>query len=393
MTLTDIQCRSATSAGKKILKLADTAGLYLWVYEDGKKYWRLRYYKDNKEKSISLGVYPVVSLKEARARRDVLRKELEAGTDPLINRKLSKIRGKVERANTFEVVAREWLKHQENAWGQEHTDRTTRRLEQNIFPAIGNLPIAEIDAAILLTTLREIEKRGATDLSHRVLQVCGKIFRYGIATSRCSADVTYKLSEALKPHQTEHQTAIHPDDLPALMAAINTYQKVGDYQTMLALRLLMYTFVRTSELIESVWFEIDMDKKLWTIPAERMKKNKLEFLVPLSRQSMAVLVELRQLNKGQFVFPGRSNEKPMSNNTMLFALYRLGYKGKMSGHGARSVASTVLNEQGKYRHDVIERQLAHVERNKVRGAYNRAEYIAERVNMMQEWADYLDSLN
>ncbi len=227
MPLTDIQCRTASSGGKKIHKLADTGGIYLWVFEDGKKYWRLRYYKDNKEKSISLGVYPAISLKDARAKRDELRKQLDQGSDPLLNRKLDKLRSKVSAENTFEAVAREWLKQQAHTWTPEHANRTLRRLELNIFPKIGTVPLSEIDAAALLGTIRIIEKRGATDLSHRVLQVCGNIWRFGIATGRCKTDVTYKLSEALKAHKAEHQPAIHPDDLPRLMRDISEYNTLA----------------------------------------------------------------------------------------------------------------------------------------------------------------------
>jgi integrase len=239
--------------------------------------------------------------------------------------------------------------------------------------------------------VRKIEKRGAYDLAHRVLQVCGQVFRYGIATGRCQRDVAADLRGALTPHVKKHQAAVRPEELPELLRAIETYAAKGDLQTMYALQLLALTFVRTNELIGAEWDEFDLDAKLWMIPAERMKMR-TEHIVPLSDQAVAILTELKVMaGKSRFVFPGRNRDKPISNNTMLFALYRLGYKGKMTGHGFRAVASTMLNEQG-WRPDVIERQLAHCERDEVRGAYNRAEYLQERVKMMQAWATYLDAI-
>lgn len=240
-----------------------------------------------------------------------------------------------------------------------------------------------MDAPELLEVVRPIEERGAHDLAHRVLQVCGQVFRYGIATGRCSRDIARDPRGALTPHQKKHQAAVTPEELPKLLSAIDGYESIGDRQTRLALQLLSLTFVRTNELIGARWPEFDLDQGIWVVPAARMKM-KTEHVVPLSRQAIAILEELKALGGGsRFVFPGRNRDKPISNDTMLFALYRLGYKGKMTGHGFRAVASTMLNEQGKYRADVIERQLAHCERNDVRGAYNRAEYLPERTKMMQ----------
>jgi integrase len=266
-----------------------------------------------------------------------------------------------------------------------------RHLENNIFPLLGKRPIGEIQAPELLQALRRIEARGSYDLAHRVLQVCGQVFRYGIATGRCSRNLSTDLRGALTPHKMEHQAAVRPEELPELLRAIAKYDETGDKQTRLALQLLAQTFVRTNELIGSEWIEFDLDNAIWIIPAQRMKM-KAEHVVPLSRQGLMMLRELKEISSGsRFVFPGRNRNKPISNNTMLFALYRLGYKGKMTGHGFRSVASTILNETG-FNPDVIERQLAHCERNEVRGAYNRAEYLPERKRMMQHWSDYLDRL-
>lgn len=391
--LTDMQCRNATSQGKKLVKLSDGDGLYLWVYEDGRKYWRLRYWVDGKEKGLSLGVYPTISLKAARKRRDDENIHLHAGRDPSHERRAEKLRRQVSAANTFEAVAREWYGKQKHTWVQHHADDVLRRLEKNLFPHIGRRPIDEIEAFELLAAVRKIEDRGARDLAHRVMGVAGQVFRYGILPpQRCTRDLSADLRGALAPHKKKHQAAVKPDELPELMRAIATYdQGIGDRQTRLALELLALTFVRTNELIGAEWSEIDLDSGVWVVPAERMKM-KAEHVVPLAKQAKVIFTELKDLSRGsRFVFPGRSRDKPISNNTLLFALYRLGYKGKMTGHGFRAVASTALNEIG-FRPDVIERQLAHCEPNEVRGAYNRAEYLPERRKMMQKWADHLAAI-
>jgi integrase len=389
--LTDPKCRTATTQGKALRKLADDKGLQLWIYADGRKYWRLRYWVGGKEKSLSLGVYPDVPLKEARARRDAERRRLLEGLDPSAERRVRKLKARLAAENSFEAVAREWYAKQLRTWVPHHASDVLRRLESNIFPALGKRPIASIDAPELLAAVRKIEQRGAYDLAHRVLQVCGQVLRYGIATGRCTRDLAADLRGALTPHLKKNQAAVRPEELPALLEAIASYHTLGDRQTMLALQLLVLTFVRTNELIGATWNEFDLDAGVWLIPAARMKA-KAEHVVPLSCQAISILEELQALGGGsRFVFPGRNRDKPISNNTMLFALYRLGYKGKMTGHGFRAVASTILNEQG-WRADVIERQLAHCERNEVRGAYNRAEYLPERAKMMQAWSDYVAAL-
>ncbi len=390
-TLTVKEIDNATSGDKSIRKLHDGAGLYLWVYSDGRKYWRLRYWVAGKEKSLSLGVYPEIGLKEARQRRDDNRKLMGESLDPSAERKANKRQRKLASENSFEAVAREWYAKQLHTWVPKHADDVLRRFEVNAFPFIGARPIAEIEAPELLEMSRKIEKRGAHDLAHRLMQACGQVFRYGIATGRCKRDVAADLRGALTPHVKKHQAAVRPEEVPGLLRAIDTYGAMGDKQTMYALQLLALTFVRTNELIGAEWSEFDLVAGLWIVPAGRMKMG-TEHIVPLSSQALTILGELKSLaGKSRYVFPGRNRDKPMSNNTMLFALYRLGYKGRMTGHGFRAVASTMLNEQGQ-RPDVIERQLAHCERDEVRGAYNRAEYLGERVKMMQGWADYLDKI-
>jgi integrase len=391
--LSAVECKNASSNGAGIRKLHDGDGLYLWVYLDGRKYWRLRYWQAGKEKSLSLGVYPKVPLSDARKKRDDLRKQLESNLDPSAERKATNLRKKLSAENSFEAVALEWFDKQRHIWVQHHAENVKRRLDANIFPILGKRPLDQIEAPELLQAIRRIEDRGSYDLAHRVLQVCGQVFRYGIATGRCTRNLTADLRGALTPHVKQHQAAVRPEELPDLLKAIAEYDEIGGKQTRLALQLLAQTFVRTNELIGAEWTEFDLDQALWSIPAGRMKM-KTEHLVPLSSQSLTILSELRSLaGSSRFVFPGRNSNKPISNNTMLFALYRLGYKGRMTGHGFRAVASTILNETGNFKPDVIERQLAHCERNEVRGAYNRAEYLPARKRMMQCWGDYLDKLN
>jgi len=389
--LSDRECNNATSKGKLIRKLHDGRGLYLWVYADGRKYWRLRYKIAGTERSLSLGVYPDTGLKKARKRCDEERQRLDNNLDPAAERRADKARRKVASANSFEAVAREWHAKQVKTWVPGHADDVLRRLEMNAFPSLGRRPISEIDAPELLAAMRPMEERGAHDLAHRVLQVCGQVFRYGIATGRCSRNLTADLRGALTPHKKKHQAAVRPEDFPKLLRAIAGYEEIGDKQTRLALDLLALTFTRTNELIGATWSEFDMDAGVWVVPADRMKMG-AEHLVPLSKQAIAILEVLKEIGGGsRFVFPGRNRDKPISNNTLLFALYRLGYKGKMTGHGFRAVASTMLNEMG-FRADVIERQLAHSEQDEVRGAYNRAEYLPERKKMMQAWAKHIEAL-
>ncbi len=389
--LDNVTCKNATSEGKKIRKLHDGEGLYLWVYADGRKYWRLRYKIHDKEKSISIGVYPKIGLKQARENSQLERDKLDQHLDPSIERRIRKQQSKEAAENSMEAVAREWYSKQLNTWVPSHAKDVLRRLEVNVFPYLGNLPIKKIEAPELLNTVRIIEQRGAYDLAHRVLQVCSQVFRYGVATGRCSRDPAIDLRGALTPHKKKNQAAVKPEELPELLRAISQYETIGDKQTQLALQLLAYTFTRTNELIGSVWSEFDLENALWVVPSERMKMRN-EHVVPLSNQALKILAEVKVIaGDSRFVLPGRNPQKPISNNTLLFALYRLGYKGKMTGHGFRAVASTALNEAG-FNPDAIERQLAHGELNEVRGAYNRAKYLPERIKMMQWWSDHLEAL-
>lgn len=375
-------------------RLWDANGLYVEVAPAGGKWWRFKYRFDGKEKRMSLGTFPEVSLGEARGALAEARKQLAGGTDPSLQRKAQKRKRKVATQNGFEWVAPEWYERQSGIWTPRHAEDVLRQLETNLFPDLGDKPISEINAPALLAAVRVVDSRGAHDLAQRMLGVAGQAFRYAVATGRCERDPSRDLRGALTPHKAKHQAAVRPGELPGLLQAIGTYRTMGDLETELALRLLCLTFVRTNELIGARWSEFaDLEGKVptWTIPVERMKM-KTAHVVPLSQQAVAVLRELQAIGgDSEYILPGRNRDKPISNNTMLFALYRLGYKGKMTGHGFRAVASSLLNEAG-YRPEVIEHQLAHREPNKVRGAYNHAEYLPERRKMMQQWANTVDAL-
>jgi integrase len=389
MALTDTAVRNAKPK-EKAYKLFDGGGLFLMVNPKGSRYWRLKYRIKGKEKLLALGVYPDVSLKSARDRRDEARKQIAAGIDPCELKKAEK--ASQSDAGSFETVSREWWSKREPNWSNTHSSRIILRLEKDVFPWIGGRPIGDITAAELLTVLRRIENRGAIETAHRIHQSCGQIFRYAVATGRADNDPSAALRGALPPTRQKHHASItDPKKIGELLRAVDGYK--GSFITRCALQLASLTFVRPGELRHAEWSEIDLEKAEWRIPAEKMKMCAVH-IVPLSHQALQVLREIQPLTgRGKFVFPGvRTNRRPMSENTVNAALRRLGYtKDEMTGHGFRSMASTILNEQGWHR-DAIERQLAHAERNSVRAAYNYAEHLPERIKMMQAWADYLDGL-
>jgi integrase len=397
MPLTDTALRSAKPQARAF-KLFDGGGLYLEVSPAGGKWWRWKYRYGGKEKRLSLGVYPDVSLKSARAKRDTARQQLAAGIDPGQARKAEKLAQ--AGAESFEAIAREWHAKFSPGWVASHGDRILRRLEKDVFPWLRGRPIAEVNAPELLAVLRRIESRGALETAHRAMQNCGQVFRYAVATGRAERDPTGDLRGALPPPKEKHHASIiDPKRIGELLRAIDSYE--GFFATKCALRLAPLVFVRPGELRKAQWPEIDLEKSEWRIPAERMKMRE-QHIVPLSRQAIEILRELEPLtNRGivakpnapRFVFPSaRSRERPMSENAVLAALRRMGYtKEEMTGHGFRSMASTLLHERG-WNHQVIERQLAHAERNAVSAAYNFAEHLPERRKMMQAWADYLDGL-
>lgn len=388
MALTSIDVKNAKPA-EKPYKKADEKGLYLYVNSVG-RYWRLDYRFGGKRKTLALGVFPEVSLAEARTKRDEARKLLASGVDPSAQKKASKLAHIERSSNSFEMVAREWFEKFSAVWASNHSEKTLRRLEKDIFPWLGGQSVAAISAPELLRCLRRIESRGAIETAHRALQNCRQIFRYAIATGRAERDPGVDLKGALPPVKERHHPSITERvEIGKLLRAIDGYQ--GSFVTRCALKLAPLVFVRPGELRRAEWSEIDLDGAEWRIPALRMKMRE-QHIVPLSAQAVAILTELQQLTGGgKYLFPGaRTNGRPMSENTVNAALRRLGYsKNEMTGHGFRSMASTTLNELG-WSGDAIERQLAHAERDGVRGAYNYAEYLAERRRMMQAWADKLD---
>ncbi|HKU01151.1 MAG TPA: integrase arm-type DNA-binding domain-containing protein [Paraburkholderia sp.] len=391
MALSDTAIRSA-KAGDRPKKLSDGGGLFLLLNPNGSRWWRLKYRFGSKEKQISLGTYPEVSLKDARERRDEARRKLAAGYDPGEARKAQKTAEKGRAANSFEVVAREWFELTKGKWEAEYGTLVMHRLERDMFPFLGKRPIEDVTPLELLTVLRRIEQRGAIDTTRRALQKCGQIFRYAVVTGRAARDPTTDLREALKPVSKQHYASIKdPKEVGALMRAIRGY--AGGFETKCALMIGILTFVRPGELRKAEWSEFDLDQAEWRIPAARMKMNE-QHIVPLSTQSLEVLKELHAVTgHGRFLFPSvRTSARPMSENTVNAALRRLGYtREEMTGHGFRSTASTLLNELG-WPPDAIERQLSHGERDEVRGAYNFAEYLHVRREMMQAWADHLDQL-
>lgn len=386
--LTDPRIKSAKPK-ERPYKLSDGAGMYLYVTPTGGRYWRLKYRFGGKEKTLALGVYPDVTLARARKKRHAARELLDEGKDPGLAKKEAKRKEIMRANNTFEGVAREWHEQQSHRWTERHANKVMSSLERNIFPSLGSRPIADIEAPELLDVLRVIERRGALATAHDVLQRCGAVFRYAIASCKASYNPMADLKDALKPVKTTHYASLSEQDLPEFLEKLDAYD--GHKITQLAMRLLMLTFVRTVELRGARWEEFELEKQLWRIPAERMKQG-VEHLVPLSDQAIDVLEELKPLTAHyDFVFPNRINiRKPMSENTVLYALYRMGYHGKATGHGFRSTASTTLNEM-QFPSDAIERQLAHGERDKVRASYNKAQYLDKRTEMMQAWADFLDS--
>ena len=393
MPLTDTACKNSRCPSDKArLRLADSGGLYLEIVPTGGRLWRWKYRYAGKEKRLALGSYPEVTLSMARRARDAAREKLSSGIDPVAAKKLAKQTQLEAFANNFEVVARAWHKHWGDAKSGRHADYVIARLEKDVFPEIGKRPISEITAPELLMMVKKIESRGALDIAKRAWQTCGQIFRYAVAHGRCernpAADV--RPSDALKPRKGTHYARLEARELPELLRKIEAYR--GTPATRLSMKLMALTFVRTGELINARWDEFDLDAAEWRIPAARMKMR-TPHVVPLSNQAVDVLKALHEIRGlSGFVFQGeRDHEKAMSNGAILGALKRMGYAGRMTGHGFRGVASTILHEL-EYRHDIIELQLAHQERNEVSAAYNFATYLPQRKKMMQDWADHLDQL-
>ena len=392
MPLTDTAIRKAKPT-EKVQRIFDGGGLYLEISPAGGKLWRMKYRHGGKEKRLAFGTYPDTSLASARDKRDTARKLLAAGVDPGEHRKAEKAAGDDKAANSFEVVAREWLAKHSPTWAASHGDKIAARLERDMFPWIGRRPIADITAKDLLATINRIADRGAIETAHRALQNCGQVFRYAIVTGRADRNPATDLRGALPPVKPSHHAAIlEPAAIGGLLRAIDGYQ--GGFVTKCALRLAPLLFVRPGELRQAEWVEIDLNAAEWNIPADKMKTGE-PHLVPLAPQAVAILRDLYALTgHGRYVFPSvRTASRPMSDNAVLSALRRMGFaKDEMTGHGFRAMARTVLDEVLHFRPDYIEHQLAHAVRDPNGRAYNRTAHLAERRKMMAAWADYLDAL-
>ncbi|HIJ22756.1 MAG TPA: tyrosine-type recombinase/integrase [Gammaproteobacteria bacterium] len=391
MATSDIAIKKAKPREKQY-KITDEKGMYCVITPSGGKLWRLDYRFNGKRKTLSLGKYPEISLQDAREDRDKARKQIAKGIDPSEIKKIDKVADAGK--DTFEAIAREWHTRNTAKWANSHTVTIIARLEQNLFPYVGTMKMNEITPPVLLATLRRIENRGAVETAHRVKGIAGQVFRYAIATGRAERDPTPDLKGALTPVTTQHHATITDTrKVGELLRAIDGF--TGTLVVKCALLLTPLVFLRPGELRHGVWSEINLEEKQWRIPEDKMKKRR-KHIIPLSDQAIAILEDIKQLtDRGpdSFIFPGiRDRKRPMSENTVNAALRRLGYtKEDMTAHGFRSMASTILHEQG-WNTDIIELQLAHVEKNKVKAAYNHAQHIEERTRMMQSWANYLDGL-
>ena len=404
--LTELAIKQAKSKNKQY-KLSDGGGLFLLVHPNGSKYWRVDYRFGDKRKSSSLGVYgskksemPLVKARKVQAQYKSM---LQDGIDPIeakrqkkqlyFKEKQKKESRDAGQATTFEKVAHEWMSKQGPRWTEEHQTRVRRSLEIHVFPEIGQLPITEIDTITLLNALRKIEMQGKHEAASRARQRCEGVFRYGIQTAVCERNPAIDLRGALTPPTVKHLAALKPDEMPEFLHKLEAYE--GHPVTRLAMWFMLYTFVRTKELRLAKWSDINLDPEepLWIIPAENMKAKR-EHQVPLSFQTIGVLEQMQEYSGPDgLVFPQEINaHNPMSENTLLFALYRMGYHSRATTHGFRATASTILNESGLWHPDAIERQLAHQEGNKVRAAYDRSLHMEQRRKMMQWWADHVDSL-
>lgn len=386
--LTDAKLKNAKPQARAY-KLVDGQGLHALVQPSGSILFQQRYRYQGKERTASHGSYPLVSLQEARSKRDVLKKQLLEGLDPAYVKRQKSLNGQLEIGETFRVIAENWHTNWAKARSTRHADYVKRRLESDIFPAIGTLPIAALRPLDIVKVIKTIEARGAIDIAKRAYQTIGAVCRYAVAHGLIERDPTRDLkpSDILITRRASNYARIDARQLPDLMRAIDAYQ--GTPVTRLALKLIALTFVRTGELIAARWVEFDLEEAIWRIPPERMKMR-TQHIVPLSRQAIETLRTLQVVTgSSELLFPGdRSPKKPISNNTILKALERMGFKGQMTGHGFRGLASTVLHEQG-FEHAHIEVQLAHQERNRVSASYNHALYLKQRAEMMQWWGDFL----
>ncbi|BET60628.1 tyrosine-type recombinase/integrase [Yersinia pseudotuberculosis] len=389
MPLTDIKVKTAKPIDKAY-KLTDGGGMYLLVKPNGSKYWRLKYRFVGKEKMLSIGVYPDVSLADARQKRDEARKVLAAGGDPGEVKKADKLAQKLSSENTFEAIAREWHKHKADRWSLRYRDEIIDTFEKDIFPYLGRRPIAEIKPMELLETLRRLEKRGALEKMRKVRQRCGEVFRYAIVTGRAEYNPAPDLATALATPKKTHFPFLTAEELPYFIRDLAGY--TGSVITKTATQIIMQTGVRTQELRFARWEDIDFEKRLWEIPSEVIKMKR-PHIVPLSEQVVELFQSLKPIT-GMYplVFIGRNDRaKPISKESVNQVIELLGYKGRLTGHGFRHTMSTILHEQG-FNSAWIETQLAHVDKNAIRGTYNHAHYLEGRREMMQWYGDNLESM-
>ena len=398
--LTELQIKSAKKRDKAY-KLSDGSGLFLLINPDGAKYWRLGYRFNGKQKLLALGIYPEISLAQAREATKTARQKLLADIDPAQAKRIAKITKATDNANTFEAIARAWHANKIETWQERTAKNVLHRLEKDVFPQIGKMPIKDIKAPLMLDLLRQIEKRGAVDMAKRQGQVCGQIFRFAVAEGKAEFDPVPSLRGALKAAPKGHHAAITPDELPEFMRAFEKIEGRMYVPTRVMFRLMLLTFVRTSELTTTEWKEIDLENEHWLIPWQRMKmgKKKLnprkqDHHVFLPRQGWQLLRELHAITgSNRYLFPNlRDHEQPATNWGVLATIKRMGFAGRMTGHGFRSLAMGVIKERLGYRHEVVDRQLSHASGDVYGEAYDRALFLDERKAMMQQYADYLDNV-
>ena len=398
--LTELSIKQAKTKEKQY-KLTDGEGMYLRVYPNGSKYWQLQYWFDGKQKILSFGVWPNISLKEARDKRFAAKKLIKEGIDPNDEKKerlevqsFEREKEKLRKISTFQIVAHEWFSRQSTQWTERHSRGVLSSLNMHVYPDLGEMPISSISKQDIISTLRKLEAEGKNETCYRIRQKIESIFSYAEIEGHCTGNPAKDLQQILTKPQPKSHNSLPISELPEYLKKINV-DKDANPTTLLALKFIILTFVRTQELRSADWkeFDIHSSEPLWVIPADRMKMRKIHH-VPLSRQAVSILNEMQQYSgKEGYVFPQYNNsKKPMSENTLLYFSNRLGYAGRHTIHGFRTIASTVLNESRKWHPDVIERQLAHQESNKVRKAYNRAEHLDERRKMMEWWSDYIESL-
>ncbi|EMH4163783.1 tyrosine-type recombinase/integrase [Pluralibacter gergoviae] len=375
----------------KAFKLSDGGGLYLLINPNGSRYWRLKYRFAGKEKLLAIGVYPEVTLAKARSRREDAKKLLSEGKDPAQERKMDKLSRQIEVESSFEAIAREWHKRRFDNWSVSYREEMMRTFEKDVFPFIGHRPIKDIKPLELLDVLSKLEERGATEKARKVRQRCGEVWKYAVITGRADYNPAPDLASALVPHEKEHYAFLTKEELPDFLSTLETYS--GSILVKIAMKLTMLTGVRPGELRKAEWSEFDLEKCLWNVPKERMKMKR-PHMVPLSKQVLVLLNQLRPITSiNSLLFPGRNDpKKPMSDMALTVLVRRLGYAGRVTGHGFRHTMSTILHEHG-FNSAWIELQLAHVDKNSIRGTYNHAQYLDGRREMMQWYADYLDSLH